>query len=238
MAIIEWKKDGTVAIMTLNNGENRHNLTFARTMQSILDEIETDKEVTALVVASSDQKNWSQGIDLPWMFECLQAKDLESVKAFIYGMNDIFKRILLYPVPVIAAINGHAVANGAILSLACDFRLMRSDRGFFFFPEVDINIPFLPGMLAFMRKAVPPYKLEEMIFTGTRYNATDLETHHIIYKACKNEEALWEESMTLAGSFNKGRMIFGEMKKRLHKEIIDILEKEDPPYIEATSFTT
>ena len=171
------------------------------------------------------------------MFECVQAKDLESVKAFIYGMNEIFKKLLLYPLPVIAALNGHAVANGAILSLACDFRFMRADRGFFFFPEVDINIPFLPGMLSFMRRAIPPYKLEEMIFTGARYNATDLEKHHIIHKACPNEEALWEETMSFARSFSKGRTIFGEMKKRLHKGIIDALEKEDPPYIEATSLT-
>ena len=64
MAIIEWTKNETIAIMTLNNGENRHNLIFARTMQSTLDEIEADHEITALVISSSDQKSWSQGIDL------------------------------------------------------------------------------------------------------------------------------------------------------------------------------
>ncbi|MCK7471843.1 MAG: hypothetical protein MZU95_14475 [Desulfomicrobium escambiense] len=67
---------------------------------------------------------------------------------------------------MIAAINGHAFGDGAILVCTCDFRFMRSDRGYFCFPEVDINIPFLPGMLAMMKKAMPYYKLEELRILG------------------------------------------------------------------------
>jgi len=59
-------------------------------------------------------------------------------------MNDLFKKLLLYPMPVIAAINGHAFGNGALLSCTCDFRFMRSDKGFFCFPEVDVSIPSFP----------------------------------------------------------------------------------------------
>ncbi len=51
----------------------------------------------------------------------IQEKDHDTVKAFMYDMNRIFKRLLLFPVPVIAAINGHAFGNGAIVSCACDF---------------------------------------------------------------------------------------------------------------------
>ncbi len=159
-------------------------------------------------------------------------QDHQAIRGFLYGLNDIFKRILLFPVPVICAINGHAVAGGAILSLACDFRFMKADKGFFFFSEVDVGIPFIPGMMAFCRKAIPEYKFEEMMYTGKRYGAAEMEVHHVVMKACPNEEALMAQAMAFARTFKKKRGVFGEMKRRMHKHIIEIIDKEDREYIE------
>jgi enoyl-CoA hydratase/carnithine racemase len=151
----------------------------------------------------------------------------------MYGMNDVFKRLLLYPVPVVAAINGHAFGNGAILSCACDFRFMRSDRGYFCFPEVDLGIPFLPGMIAFVKKSIPYYKFQEMKYTGKRTGAAELEQHHIIQKACGSLDELMKESIAFAKSFTKKRGIFSEMKKRMHKEIVRVIDNEDKEFIES-----
>jgi hypothetical protein len=62
------------------------------------------------------------------------------------------------------AINGHAFGDGTILACACDFRYMKADRGVFCFPEIDISIPHLPGTLAIVKKAMPYYEVEELIF--------------------------------------------------------------------------
>jgi len=240
MAVIEWKKDGTVAVVRMVNGENRFNPDFVKDFLRTFDEIEKDKTISAAVILSSDPKSWSQGIDLVWMQGRLAEKDFKSIRAFLYGLNDIFKRILLYPMPVIAAINGHAVAGGAILACACDFRFMRSDKGFFFFSEVDVGIPFLPGMQAFCRKAIPEYKFSEMMYSGKRYLAPEMEAHHVMLKACANEEALVAETLAFARTFNKKRGVFGEMKKRMHKEILEIMDSQDKIYIDPLNvfFTT
>jgi len=235
MAIVEWQKDGTVAVVSMNNGENRHNLAFAQAMVKTMDAALADKEVSALVLRSSDAKCWSLGVDLEWLMQRFQAGDLDSIKAFLYGMNDVFKKLLLVPVPVIAAINGHAFGNGAILSCACDFRLMKTDRGYFCFPEVDLGIPFLPGMLAFIKKAMPYDKFNELVLTGRRAGAHELAEHHVIEKACADEQALMAEAMAYARGFQKKRGIFAEHKRRLHKHIMTIIDNEDPPYIESLS---
>jgi enoyl-CoA hydratase/carnithine racemase len=177
---MNWVKDETVAIITLTNGENRQNLEFAQTLKTMLDEIIADKSITALIITSSDEKNFSQGVDVQWIMEKMQKNEHQPVRDFINGMDDVFKTLLLYPVPVIAAINGHAFGNGSILSCACDFRFMRSDRGFFCFPEVNIGIPFRLGMNAFMKKAIPLHLLSQMEFTGNRYTAPELEKNNII----------------------------------------------------------
>jgi enoyl-CoA hydratase/carnithine racemase len=232
MSLMKWEKDESVAILTMTNNENRMNLDFAHTMVSTLEEILEDSEVQALVITSSDEKNFSQGVDVPWLLERKQDEDYQSMRDFMYRMNDVFKALLLYPVPVIAAINGHAFGNGAILSCACDFRFMRSDRGYFCFPEIDVSIPFLPGMISWIRKAIPQYKYNEMALTGKRYTAPELEQHHIILKASENRETLMEDALAFAKTLQKKRGIFGEMKKRMHKHIIDTIDKEDPEYLE------
>ena len=232
MAVVEWKKDGTVAILTMNTAENRHNPTFAAGMLKALDEIEADQEVKAVVLASSDKKNWSLGIDLEWMMGSLSRNETQAIKDFMYELNRMFKRILTIPVPVIAAMNGHAFGDGAILFCNCDFRFMRSDRGFFCFPEVDINIPFLPGMLAMMKKAIPYHKLEDLVYSGRRVSGKELEECHMVTKACEGEEELMKEAIAYAKTFTKGRTIFKEHKWRLNRHIVEIMDKEDPAYIE------
>jgi Delta3-Delta2-enoyl-CoA isomerase len=172
-------------------------------------------------------------VDVDWLMSCFAEKDYKSIKGFLYGMNDVFKKLLTVPVPTIAAINGHAFGNGAILSCACDFRFMKADRGFFCFPEVDLGIPFLPGMIAFVKKAMPYYKFNEMKLSGRRVGATELAEHHVLEKACADEATLMQDAVAYAKTFDKKRGIFGEHKKRLHKHIVEAFEKEDPACIES-----
>ncbi len=233
MAVIEWKKENCVAVITMCNGANKHNIEFAKQLNLCFDEILEDASLLSIVLTSSDEKNFSQGIDIEWMGQKMQDQDFESIKSFMYGMNDIFKRILLMPIPVIAAINGHAFGNGAILSCACDFRFMRKDKGFFCFPEVDVSIPFLPGMIAFVRKSIPEYQFNEMILSGKRMTAPALEASQVIMKACDDQETLMAEAMAFAGTFMKKRGIFGELKKRMHKNAIHIIDTQDPVHIDA-----
>ena len=232
MSILEWKKDGTVAVLTMTNGENRHNPDFTDAMLNAFDEIEKDEELSSVIITSNDSKNWSQGIDVQWLMKAFNDKDFQAIKDFLYGLNRVFKRILLYPMPVITAINGHAFGDGAIMACACDFRFMKASKGFLCFPEVDINIPFLPGMMCLVKKAFPYYKLEEAVYSGRRYGAGELEAHHVIVKACEDDEALMRESLAWARTFPKKRAIFGEMKRRFHQPIIDVIDREDPVYIE------
>jgi len=232
MPVVKWEKDGQVAVVTMINGQNRHNKVFIEEMHTTLDEILADKAVKAVVLTSNDEKNFSQGIDVEWLWERMGAQDVETVKAFMRAMGELFKKLLLYPMPVIAAINGHAFGNGAIISCACDFRFMRADRGYFCFPEVDVGIPFLPGMIAFAGKAIPHYQLQEMQLTGKRYTAPELEQHHVIVKSCASQEELMKESLAFARTFQKKRGIFGEMKKRLYQGIVEVIDTADGPYID------
>lgn len=60
--------------------------------------------------------------------------------------------MLTLPMPTVAAVTGHAFGGGALLAMAHDWRVMRGDRGYFCFPEVDIR---LASVLAWPRSSKP-----------------------------------------------------------------------------------
>jgi len=235
MSFVEYALDENVAVVTLNRDENRFNPDFLGACLDVLDEVEKETDALTLVVKSSHEKIFSNGIDLEWLAPVIQKGDIKTAKDYFYQMNSLFKRIVTYPMITIAAITGHAFAGGAILCCAFDFRFMRSDRGYFCFPEVDLGIPFLPGMNAMLKKAIPLYKLEEMEYTGKRLTAEECEEHHIITKACHINE-LMDEVLAFAKTLNKKRAVIKELKERLNKDIIHALDVEDVPYIESGKF--
>jgi enoyl-CoA hydratase/carnithine racemase len=75
--------------------------------------------------------------------------------------------------PTAAALNGHAFGAGAMLAMAHDYRVMRADRGFFCFPEVDIRIPFTPGMAALIQAKLTPAAAVASMTTGRRFGGVD-----------------------------------------------------------------
>jgi enoyl-CoA hydratase/carnithine racemase len=71
-----------------------------------------------------------------------------------------------------------------------------------------------------------------MYLTGKRTTAPELEEHHVIVKACRDNDELLAESMAFAKNFTKKRTIFSEHKKRMYKDILEVMETQDPPFID------
>lgn len=225
-----------MAVVTLNDGENRFNPRFLESFLFVLDQVENDTEARALVVTSGDEKIFSNGIDLDWLVPVVQSGRGEEAKAFFYQMMTLFRRILMYPMPTIAAVSGHAFAGGAILCCAFDFRFMRSDRGFFCFPEVDLGIPFLPGMIAIVTRAISLQTFEELQYTGKRLTAEACVEKGFMAGAYSGED-LMGFALGFAAALDKRREVVREMKWRTHKGIIRVLDEEDPPVIESGMFS-
>ncbi len=230
MTVMKIEKRGTVALLTMVNGENRHNLEFATALLSSLDEIEADESYSSLILTSNDEKNWSLGIDLPWMSAKYEARDKASVREFLEKMDEVFKRMLGFPIPVIGAINGHAFGNGAILACGCDFLFMRSDRGFFCLPEVDLGLDFIPGLFDLVSTKLPRPLFTDLLLTGRRATAPELVESGVVKKACSSLDELTSDVFTFAESLQKQRTIFEKHKTRLNGPTISVFENESGPY--------
>ncbi len=231
MALVEWSLDENIAVLTMNSGENRFNLNFCNELLKALDDIETKTRANALVVKSADEKIWCNGMDLDWLVPAIARKDPD-VEKFFDTQDRVYRRVTFYPMHTVAALTGHAFAGGAILACSFDFLFMRADRGFLCFPEVDLNIPFLPYMDALIKRAMPRHKVIEAELTGKRFTAAELEKFNVIRKACPSAEETVKEAVAYAKSLNKGRGIVGEMKKVMNADIAQFMDNIVRPNLE------
>jgi enoyl-CoA hydratase/carnithine racemase len=75
-----------------------------------------------------------------------------------------------------------------MLAIAHDYRIMRSDRGYYCFPEVDIPIPFTPGMAALIQAKLPPQTAVTAMTTGHRYGGPEAKAAALVDDTATQEE--------------------------------------------------
>ncbi|MBJ7452040.1 MAG: enoyl-CoA hydratase/isomerase family protein, partial [Blastococcus sp.] len=129
-------RSGDVFVLDLGDTENRFHPDWLTAVNASLDEVEQAEGPRALVTTATG-KFFSNGLDLDW----LAGHEAER-GGYVSGVQHLLARVLALPLPTVAAIQGHAFAAGAMLTLSHDVRVMRADRGFWCLPEVDIQIPF------------------------------------------------------------------------------------------------
>jgi enoyl-CoA hydratase/carnithine racemase len=220
MSIVDLKKEGDVFILTMQSGENRFNRTFIEAMNRALDIVEKSSGPAALVTVGGEEKFYSNGLDLAW----LAGDGSKERPQFIDSVLKFLGRLLGFPVPTVAAVNGHAFAAGAMLALAHDFRVMRADRGFFCLPEVDIKIPIAPGMMALIKSQLSPKALRPSILGGARIGGIEAKEMAIVDEAVPIEQVLPRAMARAASLAGKDRKIYGTIKRSLYKEAIALLE--------------
>lgn len=227
---IERREAERVALLTLQHeSENRLHPGLVTEIMQALDRLERDTSVGALVVTGGDPKYFCTGLDLGYMMGCVA--DFEAVRAYMLSVNALFKRFALYPKPVVAALNGHAFGAGVFLSAYMDFRFMREDRGWVCLPEVDINIPLLPGMIAICQAIMTPQGFRKLYYTGMRANAEEARQAGFV-DAVWPADRLVKESVAFAAELGKKRSdTYAEMKRRIRTDIVRVLDEDDPASI-------
>jgi len=230
MPELELKLEGEVAIVTMDEGDNRLNLRMCNAWLAMLDKIEKETGALTLVVKSAHEKIWSNGFDQEWIKAREEAGDNRSVTQFLIRDLELRRRMLLYPLITVAAINGHAFGGGAIFSCCFDFRFMRSDRGYFCIPAIDLGYPIVAGTAALLSQTMPMYMFEDALLTGRRFTGKEAAANCVIRAAYPND-VLMERVMDFARGLNKGRTIIGQMKQVLNSHVIELLDEVDMPTI-------
>jgi enoyl-CoA hydratase/carnithine racemase len=166
--MIDLSRDGELAILTLMNPPvNALSPDFMEAIIAGIDDAEAS-DARALIV-TGDGVAFSAGANL---FLVLDAKE-EDITGGIATMSRMFERLFRFPKPTVAAVNGHAIAGGAVLTCACDYRVAAVGDAKIGFSELAVGVPFPRWALEILRFAVGSQHVRNLTLAARNYTVDE-----------------------------------------------------------------
>lgn len=215
-------RDGDVLLLNIGDDENRLTTDWLATMHRLLDEVAASPPPVALVTMA-EGKFFSNGLDLDWL-----TTHLDQGARYVADVQSLLIKLLTLPLPTVAAVQGHCFAAGALLALAHDWQVMRADRGFFCLPEVDLGLPFSPGMDAMLRMKLPGPTALEAMTTGKRYGGTAAAEVGIVTSAVAEADVLPTAVGLVRDLTGKSGPTLGTIKARMFANVVELLARPSP----------
>lgn len=219
----ELRRVRDIGIVTMGPG---HSITeeLMQNVNTQLDQVVNDESMTACILtAECLEKIWNWGIDPAWGHVVGPER---TVKCF-HEITNLCGRLLSFPVPVIAQINGHVIGGGSLLALACDYRIQRSERMFFNLDAIDRNMSFSLPLSQLVRLKLSPQVLRDMVLRTVKPSSKQSLEWGIVDEIHKKNEI---DDATVAAAEKwgkKNRLAYKIMKEELYKQEIELMYKDD-----------
>ena len=176
-----------VAVLKLNNGiTNPINLALVNELSETIVNIREDPDVHSLVLTSSNEKFFSMGFNIPELY----LLDREDFKVFYQGFSQLCIDLYTLSKPTIAAIPGHAIAGGCILTICCDYRFISEGRKLMGLNEIKLGVPIpYPGD-RILYQLIGERCAYEMVCSGEFYQPTNLYRMGLVDELVSPEKLL------------------------------------------------
>jgi enoyl-CoA hydratase/carnithine racemase len=192
--MIDLTTRGRIAVLRITHGKaNALDLELCTALTARLEEYR-QSPAGALVITGTG-RFFSAGVDLVRV----TTEGAAYVRAFLPALNRALETLFSLLKPVVAAVNGHAIAGGCIIACAADYRLMARQTGRIGIPELLVGVPFPVVPLEIMRFAVGPPHLQAMIARGATF-APEEALQHGVVDAVADQDRLEDEAVAAAES--------------------------------------
>jgi enoyl-CoA hydratase len=193
--MIEIEERGVVTILHMVRGKgNALHEELTRALLDALDRLERSQACAAVLTGQGSI--FCAGVDLPTLVEGGPEYVCRFVPLLLHG----FERLATFPKPLVAAVNGHAIAGGAILMLACDQRLLARGTAQVGLTEILVGVEFPAWALEIARFTTPPQYFQTLICTGRTWPPEEalarglvdelVEPDRLLERACEVAEEM------------------------------------------------
>lgn len=219
MAVVERETKGQVAILRLNRPEAKNAISpeVSQTMVGLLDDIERDPGIRAVVVTGTGDV-FSAGADLKVVAQG-RANDIARVKG---GFAGLVARD--FPKPLIAAVQGPALAGGFEIVLSCDL-VVAADSARFGIPEVKRGLMAAAGGLIRLPKRVPLAIALELAMTGDPIDAQRALQLGLVNRVVRAAQVV-DEALALANRIGENSPIAVRNSRQLVREAVELSEAD------------
>lgn len=219
------EKRGSVYILTLTgNHEHRLNPTLVDSISAALRRIRSETTAShspgAALITTGEGKYFSNGWDIPWA-----GYNKDRLLFMMSKVRSLLTDLMSFPMPTIAALNGHAVGEGYILALCHDYVFMRKDRGFLYMNGLDIGevlpTPFFKATLK--AKISNPAILRDIVLRAEKMTAEKAVEKGIIDAAYDTVEATVAAAVELGDQLarrNWNGQAYAENRKVLFHDVL------------------
>ena len=174
------ERHGDAALLRMSGGKaNAIDAAFLARMGALLDEAQSSG-ARALVVTGYEQF-FCAGLDLPFLLPLPRA----GIEAFLEQFNQLMLRLFTFPLPVVAAVNGHAVAGGCVLALQADVRIMAVGKARIGLSEVPLGLGLPLVVIETLRSQVPQRSLLPIALEGKLLLASEALDHGLVHEVAE-----------------------------------------------------
>jgi enoyl-CoA hydratase len=201
--LVLFEMRGAVAVVTFNRPEKLNALNYALIdrLMLILDRVEDDAGVRAVVLTGAGDRAFSAGADIIEFSQSIKQGPDAAAKAFVRRGQAMTARLEAFPKPIIAAVNGIAFGGGCEIVEAVHLALA-SDQAMFGKPEINIGIPPTFGGTQRLPRLVGRKRALEYLLTGDTFPPQRAFELGLINKVVAHEELL-PASLELAGRIHR-----------------------------------
>jgi methylglutaconyl-CoA hydratase len=186
---------GELAVLTLNRPDKRNAISpqMISELQTALDAIE--KSPARVGIVTGNGRSFSAGMDLEKLSAIARQSPEENMEDS-RRMARMFRRIWSFPKPLIAAVNGAAVAGGCGIATLCDFTLAVPEAKFGY---TEVKIGFLPAIVSvFLTRQIGDKRARDLLFTGRLMSAAEAKELGLVTEIVEPSR-LQERARELAG---------------------------------------
>jgi enoyl-CoA hydratase len=218
--MIDIKIDDGIAVLSMSHGKvNALDIEFCDALAARFSELR--KSDAKAVVLTGQGKIFSAGVNLVRLSE----GGAGYIRQFLPVLHRLYDAVFFHPKPVIAAINGHAIAGGAVLACCADRRIMARDSGRIGVTEILVGVPFPALAFEIVRFAAPPRYVSEFTLTGATY-ATDAALQRGWVNAVTNPDKLLDEALAVARELAMlSPPAFAQTKSQIRQPVTERLQR-------------
>jgi enoyl-CoA hydratase len=192
------QRHDSVGTTVLEIQHGRANALDVELLDSLTETLEKLEEGSRGVVLTGSESIFCAGIDLPRLLE----SDRSYTQKLIESLDTCLKEMIDFPRPLVAAINGHAVAGGLILACACDYRVLGSPEAKMGLTELAVGVPFPPLAFEVVRQAVGLPTARRLVLGAELIGSQGAKEMGVVDEVVSSAE-LRDRASQIAGKWSK-----------------------------------